>query len=107
MQENNEEKYSPYCPICSACGEDGCCSPLACKNDPEGHYCDKYRDDLRFGYAMHEDIMKIIYEDEEIYGELIEKIDKQFDKNYEKYYKNRFLKTNESIKKENDGDSKS
>jgi hypothetical protein len=25
-----EEDYNPYCTVCTACGEDGCCSALAC-----------------------------------------------------------------------------
>jgi hypothetical protein len=25
-----EEEYSPYCELCEACGEDGCCSHINC-----------------------------------------------------------------------------
>ena len=25
---------SPYCPICEACGVDGCCSATACQQHP-------------------------------------------------------------------------
>jgi hypothetical protein len=48
-----ETDYSPYCPMCGGCGEEGCCSPLMCSQDPCGDYCKSYLQDLKFGYAMH------------------------------------------------------
>lgn len=108
IQENNpeEDNYSPYCPVCSACGEEGCCSALMCRHDPNGRYCAGYTDDLRFGYAMYDDIMKIIHEEKEKYKELIEKIDGKFDENYDIFYRERFKQVQELDKKENNGDSK-
>lgn len=50
----DEEQYSPYCPVCSACGEEGCCSATACVQHPDGHYCDSYLRDLKFGYVLSE-----------------------------------------------------
>ena len=60
-----EELESPYCPICSGCGEEFCCSPLHCKQSPDGHYCQSYLRDLKFGYQMYEDIYDLIPKDEE------------------------------------------
>ena len=28
--------YNPYCEVCTGCGEEGCCSPLACEMSPKG-----------------------------------------------------------------------
>lgn len=47
------ENYSPYCPICDSCGVEGCCSPMACQQHPDGDYCKSYLRDLRFGYVMN------------------------------------------------------
>ena len=44
------EFVSPYCDRCGGCGEEGCCSPLACTGD--GDYCAKYLLDLKFAYAL-------------------------------------------------------
>jgi hypothetical protein len=43
---------SPYCPVCSGCGEDGCCSAMNCKQHPDGSYCQTYLKDLKLGYKM-------------------------------------------------------
>lgn len=75
------EKYSPYCPVCSGCGEEGCCSPLKCKQDPEGHYCQTYLNDLRFGYMMFTDLDKLLEEKKDKYPELLEEVNKIFEKN--------------------------
>lgn len=53
--ENNlfseEDEGSPYCPVCSGCGESGCCSPLNCEPDnPKCHYPKTYTEDLKLGY---------------------------------------------------------
>ena len=52
---------SPYCPVCDACGEDGCCSAINCKQDPNGHYCETYLKDLKFGYKMDKWIADNLY----------------------------------------------
>ena len=54
---------SPYCPICSGCGEEVCCSPLNCSQDPNGSYCQTYLRDLKFGYKMYDEISKLLNED--------------------------------------------
>lgn len=76
--------YDPYCPVCEGCGEEGCCSPIHCKQSPEGTYCESYLKDLKFGYAMNS------FFQEKIWGkmseELKEEYDKEWDKTYNHYY---------------------
>jgi hypothetical protein len=57
------EEYNPYCKICEACGEEGCCSAICCQQDPEGDYCQGYLRDLKFAYAMYREIYGWICED--------------------------------------------
>lgn len=62
-KENEEEEtYSPYCKICTGCGESGCCSPLACSQHPDGKYCGGNLNELKFGYMMFEDLYELIEE---------------------------------------------
>ena len=75
--------YSPYCQVCSGCGEEGCCSPLMCKMSPNGDYCESYLRDLKFTYMMYSDIMGMIGEDEKYKND----IDKVWDKNFQRFYK--------------------
>lgn len=72
------EEYNPYCPICSACGEDGCCSATSCKQHPDGDYCETYLKDLHFSYLMYKDLMNMLDGDE--------KYDKQIDEIYNENY---------------------
>jgi hypothetical protein len=83
MEKPLEETYSPYCPICDSCGEDGCCSALSCGQHPDGKYCKTYLRDLQFGYRMFKDLFELIYEDPK-YKEELEKI---YDKNYDIPYR--------------------
>jgi hypothetical protein len=74
-----EENYSPYCPICQSCGEDGCCSATSCQHHPDGHYCKTYLAELKFGYIMYHEIMRLVEEDPK-YKDSISKIwDKKWD----------------------------
>lgn len=59
-QSAEEENYSPYCPICDACGEDGCCSAMNCEQHPDGRYCGTYLNELRFGYIMYKKLYDLI-----------------------------------------------
>jgi hypothetical protein len=77
----NEEEYSPYCPICDSCGEDGCCPATACKQHNDGKYCKTYLKELQFGYLMYHKIFKMVendskYEDQinDVFSELWDKI---------------------------------
>ena len=71
----------PYCKICSACGEDGCCSPLSCQQHPDGEYCQRYLTDLKFAYELHERFIAKINDEKLILLHI-----KLFDELYEKYY---------------------
>jgi hypothetical protein len=81
------ENYNPYCPVCSACGEEGCCSAMACEQDPNGDYCKGYLQDLKFGYMMNRWVQKNILDEKLISEELIEKYNQEWDKVYEAIYK--------------------
>ena len=47
METPTNDMTSPYCPICSGCGEDGCCKATMCQMHPDGHYCETYLKDLK------------------------------------------------------------
>jgi hypothetical protein len=74
---------SPYCSACGGCGEEGCCSPLICKQSGSGDYCSTYLDDLQFGYRMYRDLMKLLDDDENYKQQL----DELFEKNYNIIYR--------------------
>lgn len=70
------EKFeSPYCPVCSGCGEEGCCSPLNCEMSKDGMYCEGYLKDLKFGYRMQEELYEHVDSDvrDKIFNEVYEK----------------------------------
>jgi hypothetical protein len=80
------EEYNPYCPVCSACGEEGCCSPLSCQMTENCSY-PGYLRDLKFGYAMNEWVQNNLLDGELIPKELIEKYNQQWEKDYDFFYK--------------------
>lgn len=75
-----EQEYSPYCPICTGCGEEGCCSPLGCTMDKDGTYCESNLKDLKYGYRMYKELMKLFYDDNK------EQIDKIISKVWDEVY---------------------
>jgi hypothetical protein len=77
------DDYSPYCSVCGGCGEEGCCSPLMCKQSDRGEYCSTYLDDLQFGYRMYRDLMQLLKDDENYKQQLAE----LFEKNYNIIYR--------------------
>ena len=79
-----DKESSPYCPICSACGVEGCCSALACQQNPDGDYCDGYLKDLRFGYAMNEWVTKNLYD--KMPQDLKDQYDKEWHESYKQFY---------------------
>ena len=81
-EDDKKNQYDPYCPVCSGCGEEGCCSPLGCKQSPEGSYCESYLKDLKFGYLMYDSIYDLIPKDEETQ----KKLDEIWEKNYDLIY---------------------
>jgi hypothetical protein len=76
------EEYSPYCPICGGCGEDGCCSATVCKQHPEGKYCETYLMDLKFGYKVYKELMDLLDGDEKYKNQ----VDQIWDETYDKIY---------------------
>lgn len=77
------ENYNPYCPVCESCGHDGCCTPISCKQDPNGAYCETYLQDLKFGYLMYKDLYELISDD----PDHSEKLEQIFDTNYDIVYR--------------------
>ena len=88
------QEYSPYCPICEACGEEGCCSAMACQQDPNGHSCKGYLQDLKFGYAMNRFFENEIAE--HLPDELKAKYNKEWDEAYDAIYKIEKIEKNEN-----------
>lgn len=82
---NKNESYNPYCPVCTGCGEEGCCSPLICEQHEDGSYCKSYLKDLQFGYKMNN------FFQEKIWGRMSEELKKEYDEMwdevYDKHYK--------------------
>jgi len=83
--EATEDIYSPYCQECEACGEEGCCSALMCKQSESGDYCSGYLRDLRFGYHMHRWIENNLLFDIEEHQ--LAKYWEEYDKTFSKFYK--------------------
>ena len=81
--DSTKDNEVPYCSICRGCGEEGCCSPLSCKQHPDGDYCETNLQHLKFGYVMYDKIMELI-EDDEKYKE---QIDNLYDETYDKIYR--------------------
>lgn len=48
--ELQDDEFSPYCGVCGACGEEGCCAPSRCVMSPNGEYCDSYLVVLKDAY---------------------------------------------------------
>lgn len=78
-----QSKYDPYCPICSACGEDGCCSALVCEQHEDGHYCETYLKDLKLGYAMDKWFMTTLYD--QLTDEQKQMYDNKWSELYDRY----------------------
>jgi len=56
-----ENDNSPYCPVCSGCGEDLCCPATMCQQHPDGSYCNMYLKDLKFAYKMNKWVTDNLY----------------------------------------------
>jgi len=82
------DNTTPYCKECTACGEEGCCSPLMCKQSPNGDYCESYLRDLKFGYHMNQWFEKNLID--LIPTDLKEKYDEEWNKSYDRFYSSKF-----------------
>lgn len=83
-KEQEEGTYSPYCKICTGCGESGCCSPVACEQHPDGAYCRGNLNELKFGYLMFEDLYELISKHGD--KDLIDKAGELYDTNWDIIY---------------------
>jgi len=79
----SQENYSPYCSVCGACGEEGCCSALVCSQE-DGDYCETYLKELRFGYAVNKQLHN------ELYNKLSKELQEEWDKIWNEAYDNIF-----------------
>lgn len=80
----NMEIEEIYCPKCTACGIEGCCSPIMCNQEEGGLYCKEYLNLLKNRYKEYERILELIYQkDEKLFDELME--DKIIDELYQIY----------------------
>jgi hypothetical protein len=68
----------PSCKICTACGEDGCCSATMCVQHKDGEYCQGYLEELKIGYKMFE------WTYNHIYGKIPEELQKEIDEEWSK-----------------------
>jgi len=89
-----DDYYDPYCPICSSCGETGCCTPVACQQHPNGKYCEGNLNELKFGYLMFMDLYELISEDKKLLDKANDIYDKNWDGIYDEVYKNNQDDTN-------------
>jgi len=76
-----EEEYSPYCKVCTACGETGCCSVYMCTMEDGCEYKQTYLRELKENYSLVEDFYKHIYD--KLPEDLKIEFDKLEDKNFE------------------------
>jgi hypothetical protein len=83
--EATEDTYGPYCRECEACGEEGCCSALLCKQSESGDYCSGYLRDLRFGYHMYRWVKNNLLFDLEEHQ--LVKYWEEYDKTFSKFHK--------------------
>lgn len=84
--DDEEKEQSSYCKICSACGEEGCCSPLLCQQHKDGAYCDWYLRDLKYGYKSYNDILKYIDDNFPKDSKIYKDIDNILENNLNKFY---------------------
>ena len=90
-----KDNKSPYCEICGACGEDGCCSHLQCFSalikNPKCEYGRTYLKDATFNSELCREYIGIFskYEKDENYSResFIADFNTLFDKIYDKVYK--------------------
>jgi hypothetical protein len=80
-----KDDYSPYCPECSGCGEEGCCSPLKCKFSGNCSYMETNLNHLKFGYRMFDWVERELYD--KLPKELQEEFDNVWDSTYDYTYK--------------------
>lgn len=81
IQARTKIMENPYCKVCGACGEEGCCSPLTCDFTEGCEYKDIYLKDLKYGYLLMQRLYD--YLDHNHDGQAIKEIE---DKTYNDIY---------------------
>lgn len=61
IELEDTEDYSPYCKLCSACGESGCCSPMMCSFEEGCEYKNGYLKELKEEYIFVREFYEKIY----------------------------------------------
>ena len=72
MTQYFDEGESCYCPYCGGCGEDGCCSALACAQNNmvangKGFYCQSNYKVIEFWYTLGKKLYDK-YQDGEVFN---------------------------------------
>ena len=60
--EEDEITYSPYCELCEACGEDGCCSHIICFSNLIKNPKCKYGEIYVKEAILNKNIVKVLFE---------------------------------------------
>ena len=82
---NQEDKdYTPYCPDCQSCGEDGCCPPTQCKFTETGHYCEINLKKLKIAYKL----LDYIYDMQWLTDDELDTLSVVEEELYSKYFNN-------------------
>lgn len=61
LTQETTKDYSPYCKLCSACGESGCCSPMMCSFEEGCEYKNGYLKELKEDYLFVREFYEKIY----------------------------------------------
>ena len=86
--EEDELEYSPYCKICSSCGETGCCPVYMCTMEDGCKYKQTHLRELREAYSLMEEFYNNTYK--KLPEDLKIEFDKLEETNWEYWYgKNR------------------
>jgi len=80
-----KKDYSPYCPVCDGCGEEGCCKPTNCSMSPDGYYCQTYLRDLKIVYICYMELTQKMFEEGDKYKELREFDEKNYDEAFDRF----------------------
>ena len=81
------EDESPYCPECTACGHEGCCSPVVCTQKGDCAYGESYLVNLKYGYQCWEVFANTVYDD--LTDDIKLKVDAIRDEMYERWYRSK------------------
>lgn len=81
------EDESPYCPECTACGHEGCCSPVVCTQKGDCAYGESYLIDLKYGYQCWEKFINTV--NESLPDEVKAQVEAIQNEMYERWYRSK------------------